>query len=250
MALEKVRKGERFRPDAASHNAFVDAARAHQASAHRLGPATVGGMGSQTLVWVQNQSGEDRDQFDVLGLAAPIFTYEDNPEEFKTRLVFGGVEPAATDHREKFCILQQPLKDDGIGLAVIAGLTPCRVDIQIEGDGWANIFDGEYDRLKSGEGDTRILWAESGTGTKWAAVLLGQGPPMRLGITTSELLPRASCTVAAQAGQPGSEAATGENVTCWDWLLGDDQSIAPGTHVYFVRANGALYIPAAACSSA
>ena len=52
--------------------------------------------------------------------------------------------------------------------------------MQDESHLYADVTDGDATKLTSGAfGSAMILWAESGTGTKWAVVQLGGGLPQR-----------------------------------------------------------------------
>ena len=68
----------------------------------------------------------------------------------------------------------------GIGVAVISGVCPVRLDIEEESDTFAEIEHEETGFLKSGgSGSATILWKEPGTGAdKWAVVRLGDAQPI------------------------------------------------------------------------
>ena len=93
--------------------------------------------------------------------------------------VFKGVTPSTDDHADgKWCILLEPAADDKIARACIAGAVCVLLDVQDEGDQWADLIDDEATKLRSdGTGPARILYKEEGSGEKWAVVRLGSSAP-------------------------------------------------------------------------
>jgi len=173
--VNRVRTGQRLDIPAGDWNAAMDAAadlRTRQ-MAFRAGsdPAWL----QSGVVRVRNDSGADRSAFDVLGVSGVIVEPADNLAEFQRRgrVCLTGVVPAKADHVGKFVVLIEPLADGAIGKAVAAGVVQCQVDVQSEGDQYAEVADGSY-TLASGDGGTaRILSVQSGTGVKWAVVRIG-----------------------------------------------------------------------------
>jgi hypothetical protein len=125
------------------------------------------------IVWVQNDSGEDLDQFDVLGLDIPLISPDDNLPEFSKQVTFSGIMPDSDEHRGRFCVLQQPLGVDKIGRAVVSGVTPARVYINDTADEYADVTTNEATRLDSGPFGARVLWKPTGTGEQLCTVRLG-----------------------------------------------------------------------------
>ncbi len=171
--LRKVKSGDPFKMPAATFNAFVDAARAHrqrqQASSQQPKPAER----HSGIVLVRNDSGAGRDRFDVLGIASPIFSPASDVDAFKNQPALSCVTPA-DDHVGKFVILLEPLAAGAIGRAMASGVCPAKVDISDTNHGYADAADGQAGSLdSSSSGAAQILWAESGTGVKWALIRLG-----------------------------------------------------------------------------
>lgn len=178
--LQKVQPGEKLRITARTFNAFIDAAQAHQANRHSLLVPGQRTQANQSLVWVRNDSGEDRARFDVLALGDPLFTPDDALIEFQNRPSFEGISPVSDTHFESFVVLQEPIPDGGMGLGLVTGVTACQVAVEYETDAYAGVIDGVYDRLLGGsDGGARILWKESGEGLKWAVVLVGASRTVR-----------------------------------------------------------------------
>ena len=142
-----------------------------------IGSATLAKAGVSPTVKIFNDSGSARDQYEVLGIDEPHITPTENETEFRAaRLTLSGSTPDIASHVGKFAVLAEPIPEDGVGNAWIAGTFPARININSETDTHADIEDGETGYLTSATSGTAvILWKESGTGTKWAVVRIGGG---------------------------------------------------------------------------
>jgi hypothetical protein len=137
---------------------------------------------------VRNKSGADQDQFAVLGLADTVIEPSDNEQEFRSRIAFDVKKPDAVDtshadHEMKYVILQEPIKNNTLGLAMVHGTTPVKLDVEYEEDDYASFKENETGLLVTGYvGTARILWKEPGTGEKWAIVQFPvcDGPRVRI----------------------------------------------------------------------
>lgn len=210
---------------ARTFNALMDAGRRVQSNpmAENAGPGVA--QGSQSVVWVKNNSGADVGRFGVLGIDNPIIDQSTNAQEFYRRVTFDCSEPTGGTHEGRFVIALDAIKDGAIGRAAIDGVVQCQVSMTNDADGFAEIADGDPDKLTSAAvGSAKILWAESGTGTKWAVVQLGsEVPPVFAKITGSTsfgstgaqwyyTITQVSLTVTASGGTPtavGSSNVTG-----------------------------------------
>lgn len=171
--LKKVRPGQPMDIPAATHNAMIDAARAHKAQAQgaRGKPPPPRASG---ILPVKNSSGSDRDRFDVLGIDEMIYNHADNADEFKNNPAILGDVPGIPGHAGKFVILLEPIPNQRIGRGLVIGVSPVQVNVVNANDTHADVADGEMAHLESGtSGPAMILWKESGTGVKWALVKLG-----------------------------------------------------------------------------
>jgi hypothetical protein len=180
--FRRVRAGEPLKIPAPAWNAAMDAARfvmEHQAD-QSVGPALAPGAGA---VLIQNKTGAALDALSVVGLGEPIFFSASDADilaTFQKQVGFEGNTPDADTDAGRFAVLLAPLAADGIGPAMIDGVCPVRVNVADEEDGYAEVADGDATQLESGRaGSAQILWAESGTGTKWAVVRLGGIPAQR-----------------------------------------------------------------------
>lgn len=174
-AFKKTQAGQKLDISAKAYNAFVDAALANQT---RSNVGASAGAGRQHLgnVLIQNKTGSDLAEFAVVGLGDPIFEPTDAAKTatFKAQVGFEGDTPATASHTGKFAILLEPIADDNIGIARVSGLCPVKIDITDTDHAFADIDNSETGNLNSAtSGAAQILWAESGTGVKWAVVRLG-----------------------------------------------------------------------------
>ncbi len=172
--FRKVAPGERLTIPARTYNAFVDAARDFQG--RQMGQeqgATPTGKNAGTVL-VRNDSGADRERFDILGIDGPIFTPDDDEDAFKNQVALAGVVPTLNDHAGKFVILLEPLASSELGWAYISGACLVLLDVGDESHTFADVADNDCDVLKTAAtGSAQILWKEEGTGQLWGVVRLG-----------------------------------------------------------------------------
>ena len=187
--LKKVRPGDPLKIPAAGYNAMVDAARAEQQRRHGIDRSAKPGFVEPAMVLVKNNSGADRDRFDILGIDGPIFTPTDNLDSFKNDRAVKGITPTTADHTGNFVILLEPLKAGKIGSAVASGVCVVKVNVTDTDHEYADVANAQAAYMASGHsGAARILWAESGTGQKWALVRIGAGGGLPNGVNIDDVL--------------------------------------------------------------
>jgi hypothetical protein len=182
--LQKVIPGQPLRVPAPDYNAFIDAAldyQRRQSGTRRPGDhATARDRG---IILVQNDTGADLEQYDVVGLGQTTGgvwpTPDDNEAEFLAGgNCFSGQLPTVA-HRGRFAIVLGAMAgtegQHAIGPALLAGVVPAYVAVQDSGDWWADVNDGEHATLASGRsGAAQILYKSAGgTGLMWCLVRLG-----------------------------------------------------------------------------
>jgi len=179
-AMKKVKPGDPLAIPAATFNTFVDAARDFLSRQHQQSQSgTPGRQYRPGVILVRNDSGADRERFDVLGVDAPVFDPASDEEAFKNYPAMTGVTPAEDDHQGKFVILLEPVVAGKLARAVVSGAVPARVDVPDEDYPYrlAEITDGSAANLTAVKiGSAAILWREGGTGVQWAMVRLGNLP--------------------------------------------------------------------------
>lgn len=219
MSVKRVSSGQPFRPRAEDWNAFAAAANSLRGPRTGLADARNQPDGG-VYVWVKNTTGDDIDRYGILALGDPLIDPDDNLEEFKGRPAFEGVAPDADVHRELFCVLPAPLADGRIGLGLIAGITPVLIDVRLETDAYAGCKTDELGKLEGGDGFAKILSKETGTGDKWAIVLLGCAWNERRFELSEELSPGGSATALVRRWDGSALETTEEEFTVHDGGLG------------------------------
>ena len=182
-ALRKVQSGQALVIPAAAYNAFVDAALDYRQRASRVGQVARPAFRQSSIVLVRNDSGSDRERFDVLGVGVPVVDPVDDEDAFKERVALAGVVPESGTHEGLFVVLAEPLAAGAIGHAFAAGVCPVRIDVpDEEGDcRFAEVAGGVTANLMTQpQGSAAILWRAGGTGVQWAVVRLGNAGPMHV----------------------------------------------------------------------
>jgi len=171
----RVNRGDPLRIRAEDWNKTLDLIRrASGGDPPTDGQAPPRAASSQTAVLIRNDSGADVARFGVLGIDAPLIAADAELAEFQTAVRLAGVTPSETAHQGAFAIALEPIANGAIARAVVDGVVQCQVSMTAEGDPFAEVKDADATQLVSGPtGSARILWAEAGTGTKWAIVALG-----------------------------------------------------------------------------
>lgn len=130
----------------------------------------------QLIIDVINDSGAAIDaEFPILRLTTPVVTVADNANAPYNAVDFKGDTPDA-DTKANFAVLQGPAPADRARPAVVIGATWCKVNILDAAHQFATSIDADDTKLESSTAGVRILWKETGTGDKWAIVLLGTAP--------------------------------------------------------------------------
>ena len=173
--LQRVQAGDPLKFPAATFNIFCDTAEAVARMRTQNAAGVPQGRDLNTgVVTVRNDSGYDRERFDVLGIDTPIIDNSDNLAEFKNRVTFKGETPSLASHVGRFAILLEPIAAGKLGKAVVSGVTVARIDVANTYHGFAEIIGGDCGKLRSGPcGGAQILWKETGTGLLWGIVRVG-----------------------------------------------------------------------------
>ncbi len=184
--LKKVNSGDPLRIHARTYNAFIDAALDHQHRQHsgqttspaRLASANTSASAGN-VVLIRNDSGQNRQRFEILGINAPVFLPTDHLEEFQRQVAIACVEPVIDEHADRFVILSEPVRAGAIGRAWVSGVCPVQVVVDDETFMFAEVQDGDATSLKAVLiGPVTIVWKEPGVGTdlRWALVRFGSAP--------------------------------------------------------------------------
>jgi len=225
QGLTKVSIGQSMGDGFPAHtyNAMVEVI-----NAYRRGQLTNLGVAGDTvrsagIVHVKNNSGAARTRMGVLGIGAPLILPSADLLEFKDRVRVNGDTPAAAHVPDLFVILREPIDADKVGLATIAGVCQVEINVTDVNHGFAGCEENNYTTLVSRTfGGARILWKETGLGTKRAIVRLG--PPPEIGIveitgTACEETERNATTCLWPGSLLTLDTASG---TCAPWGIGED----------------------------
>lgn len=172
----KVNAGDGLSIPAAVWNAVQDSARDYLA--RRGGETASGSLLSSIFpsvtVLVRNGTGSTLAGPGVLALGDPVISAVDEPQTVQQQPGFeGGVPAAATD---AFAVMVEAVESDGFGRGVVSGVAVCDIDVTDAAHEYAAPTPGDETQLTSAaSGPARIVWKESGTGTKRAVVIVGQG---------------------------------------------------------------------------
>lgn len=122
-------------------------------------------------ILIQNATGADLIQFGIVAVSgsAPPITAADNLAEFYERRAMIGVLPSAS---ATIAITQEPIGAGKYGTATLVGMTPVKINVVDAVHTAAAVTADPTKLTSSATGGIPILWKESGTGTKWALVLL------------------------------------------------------------------------------
>ena len=172
--LKQYQQGEVWTPTASWLNAVNEAANLVRARPvfRQAGDTST----SLSQVLVKNVTADVVDRYGILSLSgqAVLITPDDGLDAFQEQVAIEGDAPGGAG--EIFVVLLEPLGEDEIGHAAIAGAVQVQIDVTDAGHAFAQTDAADTDKLVSAAsaaaGTVPILWKESGTGTKWAVVLL------------------------------------------------------------------------------
>jgi hypothetical protein len=123
------------------------------------------------LVDVYNNSGSDCEKFHILGIDSNYYSTSTELESFKDKVAFNGITPTTASHKGKFLVCAQQIANGTMGKAWIAGACQVQIDVTDATHTTADVRNSDRAKLASGfDGNARIIWKESGTGTKWAII--------------------------------------------------------------------------------
>jgi hypothetical protein len=220
--LKRVLPGEPFAPSAASWNAMLDSAR-RVAQMDSLSQRSLSSPDAPGLIRVKNSTGAARDAGDIVGLGASLFTPTDNLDEFRFHPTIVAAVPTRASHSGKFAVLLDAIPSGGIGYAQVSGIAACRVDSQSTAvlPDCVEVKNSDATQLSLvSDGFARVLWRESGTGTRRALILFTPIATLRF---------RARLTGAALlSGQTYRWAYSWEEVLLPAYGSGESWAVVPG----------------------
>lgn len=166
--FRRVVPGQRVHPPAAAMNGLFDLLEQRNRREPKGIPA--GFTSGPVEVLVKNNTGSAlSSSFSVVALGDVVINRTDGEQAFNRQHLFEGDTPASSS---RIAIVQEPLSADAIGRAVVAGITTVKLNVVDSAHTHAGPTTVTTDLTTANSGPAEILWKESGTGSKWAKVLL------------------------------------------------------------------------------
>lgn len=130
-----------------------------------------------TELWVVNKTGAKLKPFYVVGLRNANFDPDVSEElvEFERVVVMEGHTPDIDEDRNEFGIILEGTEGTGdeIVRCLRTGIVQAYINVRDDEDKWTEVKDGDITQLNSSvTGMARIMWKQSGTGTKRGLVWL------------------------------------------------------------------------------
>ena len=236
MTLRRFQPGERIKQfPGGTWNELVERARRQDTFAAGQSTAGAACVPQTGIRWIKNDSGVARNRFDVLGISDVFPTPTANADGFKRGAALEGTTPDEDTDRGRFAVLLAPARAGDLVPCCVDGLCVAKVLVDTN-ETWidcCDVKDGDAGSLQLDlAGTARVLWRETGTGTKWAIVRLGVGPGQTKyrGKLDGALAAGSYATVSIWR-YTSSDADTGVDVTAHDWLLPSGLSLDTETPV-------------------
>lgn len=175
--LRYLTPGERLAGyPADAHNAFFDTyKRVHQQGGPSNGTGQTSSVPTVTCL-VENSTGADiTADFPILKLTGTVFDYDDSEQAIYRGVAFTGGTPAADTDIGNVAVVQGPIANGAMRAAVLLGPTWCQVNVSDAAHTFAKPKASSAELASDAASGARIIWKQTGTGTKWALVLLGGG---------------------------------------------------------------------------
>ena len=166
----KVQPGQRLKIPAPAWNACLDAAADFRSRQLARGAGAPTG-GDLSGIRVRNDTGGDLAQFSVVRLDGVVIAEATSHEQFAMGPIFKAVAPTAGCF---VAVLQEPIRKDGIGRALVHGLTPVQVAVTASTDVWAATTTVTGKLTSGPTGNCRIACIAGTTGDQWAVVSLNE----------------------------------------------------------------------------
>lgn len=170
MSIKKYNPGDSFDLKASEWNAIAE----HVNQGNTLRPQRTQAVAGGNGIDVENLTGADLEPFQICRLVEPIFGADTFPNEPYNGVRMKVEASTASVDRTKIGIALGPILDAKVGQVAVDGTNYCLIDIQHDGDLYANVAaDGDV-TLTSGHYGYRIVWQPSGTGEQLCLVNLSE----------------------------------------------------------------------------
>lgn len=218
----KAIPGQPLVVSAGEYNAAMEAGQwfAQQQAMGKARGLPVGAV-NPCLVKVRNDVGSDLSTGDVVELGSSVLTAPD-----RQHLWLAATQRTAPD--PSCAILVEPIPDEAIGWAQVAGVCIASVDV-VDADNTHARFIASSNTLKGDFGGwARILWKPSGTGVKTCVILAASGEQTVRQATASGTITSGSSGT-AEIYVNGASRGT---VTAWNDWIATPANIPNGTELY------------------
>lgn len=195
--MGKVSPGDPVKIQAGVWNTLLDVAGAHRSREVSAAPGSSRWpVPHGLIVEVKNNTGAAVPRYHAIGLDDPLFTPTDNEQTFLNQLVFNG-ETISAEYFGKFAVVQETIEDGRIGKALLQGITVAEITVDDENHVTVDVDPAGGSKLVTQSvGAGRILYKESGTGSKWAVIRVGAvGCAWVAAKVTSQISARSGATV-------------------------------------------------------
>lgn len=176
--IPHVAPGQPFNRSASTFNSFVDVANWYARRRPQQSEFPDANYGDNTE-WVQNWTGTTQERFAILKFETTAIDPDGHPAdsallEFQNSSMCVGALPAYSPVAP-FCVLLEACPDNAYRPAQYLGLATVKIDVKDTSHLYARMVAGETGYLQSSlAGNCRIIEKQTGTGLKWAKVLLNQ----------------------------------------------------------------------------
>lgn len=171
MTLRKVSTGDDLEISAEFFNAALDAINFCRGQERMFSGTSIPDL-PFGFIKIKNTSGSDLPRYSVLSITGVVNECDDPLDTIMPPIIYSGGK--VEDANQIFAILADPLDKDTTGRAVIAGITPAKVNIQSENHQYAEPDIVESGKLKSTQsGIARIIYQSAKSGEAWCLLWLG-----------------------------------------------------------------------------
>lgn len=177
--MDKVVQGQAFAPKASTWNSFVDAAEFVKTSMVNTSNDEKRSLNQTGIILVKNTTSSTIEAFSIVALKTVVIEpkTEASTRTFKFEMPFFEIEAFTEDTKNApIAILQEPVRKDETGKALVLGVTATTVNISNANHNSAVPDEKNKFKIKSAvDGDIKILWKPSGTGEKLCMCAVGIG---------------------------------------------------------------------------
>ena len=145
--MKKVKSREKFRVKAETWNSFINAAEFVKQRQADMKSQTGRRDTKSGTVMLRNGTDAILEQFAVVSIGNLIITPTDNEPEFRQSMpVFEALLLSASNKDKPFAVLQKPLAKKECGIALVAGITPVKINVSSESHEYAEASVDEVGR--------------------------------------------------------------------------------------------------------